>query len=94
MFILSIGDTLASWFYDLCDLVSSILEWIINLLPDSTLTVLSELPAGVSQYLGWVNWFLPITEIIIILAGWVSALLLLYLVLIIMRFFKLVGSGD
>ena len=93
-FNMSVSDTLASWFYSLCEVVSSILEWIINLLPDSSLTSMSTLPEGVQQYIGWVNWFLPITEISVILAGWVGCLLLYYIVSIIMKFFKLVGGGE
>ena len=94
MYQLSVGETLAGWFYDLCSLVSSILDWLIGLLPDSTLNALSELPAGVAQYLGWVNWFLPVTEIAIMLAGWVGALLLYYVVVLIMKFFKVVGGAG
>lgn len=93
MVTLTVEETLAGWFYDLCKLVSSVLEWVINLLPDSTLSAMTSLPEGVSQYLGWLNWFLPIAEIIVMLAGWVSALLLYFLIAIVMKWVKIVG-GD
>lgn len=94
MIRLSVGETLAGWFYDLCELVSSFLSWLIGLLPESSLNVYESVPESVRQYLGWVNWFLPIHEITLMLAGWVAALLITYLVIIAMKFFKILGGSG
>ena len=43
-------------------------------------------------YLGWLNWFFPVSQILSILALWLSAIALFYLYSIIMRWVKMIGD--
>lgn len=43
-------------------------------------------------YLGWLNWFFPVSQILTILALWLSAIALFYLYSIIMRWIKMIGD--
>lgn len=44
------------------------------------------------QYLGWLNWFFPVGQILTILSVWLSAIALFYLYSIIMRWVKIIGD--
>lgn len=66
-------------------------EDLVELLPKSPFTEFlgkfSEIP-----YLGYLNWFVPIREILIVMASWLSAIALFYLYSIIMRWLKVIGD--
>ena len=44
------------------------------------------------QYLGWLNWFIPVSQILSIMALWLTAIGLFYLYSIIMRWVKMIGD--
>ena len=43
------------------------------------------------QWLGWLNWFIPVRGCLQILASWLAALLVYYLYRIILRWIKAVS---
>lgn len=44
------------------------------------------------DYLGWLNWFIPVTQILDILTVWLVSVGLFYLYSIIMRWVKMIGD--
>lgn len=70
----------------LLDLVDTILSW----LPQSPFTNIA-LPAGVSQGLGWLNWFVPVHEIIVLGTAWIGAIALYYLASVMLRWVKVIS---
>lgn len=45
-----------------------------------------------AKYLGWLNWFVPVRQILAVLAAWLSAIALFYMYSIIMRWVKVIGD--
>lgn len=45
-----------------------------------------------AKYLGWLNWFVPVGQILGVLAAWLSAIALFYMYSIIMRWVKVIGD--
>lgn len=43
-------------------------------------------------FLGYLNWFVPIKEILIVMVAWLGAVTLYYLYSIIMRWLKVIGN--
>ena len=44
------------------------------------------------SYLGWLNWFFPVSEVLTVLTVWLTAIGLFYLYSIIMRWVKVIGD--
>ena len=70
------------------DMLSALADGIVWLLPTSPFTYL-EL-AFDSKLLGYINYFLPVSEILGILTAWGAAVGGWYLYKIILRWFKLI----
>ena len=72
------------------DLVEQVLAWAIGLLPQSpftgVITYLGSLP-----YLGYIAWFLPISQIIATATLWLTAIAIFYFYQVILRWIRLVG---
>ena len=64
---------------------------IINLLPTSPFRnfINSWNPP---EYLGWLNWFFPVSEVIGVLSIWLASITVFYLYSIIMRWIKMIGD--
>lgn len=79
-----------SWFNALwntfCDSLETLGEYLINLLPDSPFTELSN--SDVSGYMSWLNWLVPVEQIVGIMEAWVTAILVYYLIVTILRWVK------
>lgn len=64
---------------------------ILDLLPTSPfqefVTQFSSLP-----YLGWLNWFFPVGDCLVVMAVWLTAVGLFYLYSILMRWLKMIGD--
>lgn len=79
-----------------------LIDWMYKLVRDFGHKILSLLPHSPfrsfidnfqsPQYLGWLNWFFPVKQIIVILGLWLSAIALFYLYSVIMRWVKLIGD--
>lgn len=66
-------------------------EKILDLLP------LSPFQEFISQfrsfpYLGWLNWFFPVGDCLVVMAVWLGAVGLFYLYSIVMRWLKMIGD--
>ena len=72
------------------DVANSVLETIISVLPTSPFTrfinALNSMP-----YLGYLNWFLPISQMIAIGEAWLVSIALFYLYSIILRWVKAIS---
>ena len=62
-------------------------QTIVDSLPGSPIVWL-EANAQIKQYLAWVNWFIPIYQMIPILEVWLVAILSYYLIQVILRWAK------
>lgn len=66
-------------------------ENLLELLPLSPfqpyIELFRELP-----YLGWLNWFFPVGDCLIIMAAWLAAVGLFYLYSVVMRWIKVIGD--
>lgn len=64
---------------------------ILQVLPLSPfkqfLTDFSDLP-----YLGWLNWFFPVGDCLVVMLAWLGAVGLFYLYSIAMRWVKMIGD--
>ena len=76
------------WMYKLA---SGLGRQVLKLLPTSPFRSFID-GFQAPQYLGWLNWFFPVSEIISILVLWLSAVALFYLYSVIMRWVKLIGD--
>lgn len=64
---------------------------ILSLLPTSPFSdfINSWTPPS---YIGWLNWFFPVREVLIVLGVWLTSVSLFYLYSIIMRWVKMIGD--
>ena len=64
---------------------------ILELLPTSPfqefISNFSSLP-----YLGWLNWFFPVGDCLVVMSVWLGAVGLFYLYSIVMRWLKMIGD--
>lgn len=81
-----------SWFIEIWDKIKDALQIagvaIMELLPDSPFQTLSN--TDVSGYMGWLNWLVPINQIVGILELWGAAILIYYIYVTILRWIKAV----
>lgn len=69
--------------------LGSILNGIVSILPDSPFVFIDN--SVIKDYLGYINYFAPITEIIVILELWIIAIGTYYLYQIILRWIKAIN---
>ena len=76
------------------DIINSLLEWLQGI-ADKVLDVLPDSPfkdiinnSDIQQYLGYINWFVPVGTILKILTAWLVAVAAYYLVSVILRWIK------
>lgn len=81
---------IGTWFQAIWDTIKTSFETLgtslILLLPASPFELLSN--SSVSQYMGWLNWLVPIQQIIGILEAWTAAILIYYIYVTILRWIK------
>ena len=72
------------------NLFKSIIDVIIQLLPTSPFKgVIKGMESEeVQQVLSYLNWFVPVKEIVGILAAWLTAISLYYIYVIVLRWIK------
>lgn len=78
------------------------LDWFLQLIQKFGQTILNALPLspfdsfiqgiGNIDYLGYLNWFIPVGTFIKILLAWVTAIGVFYIYSIIMRWVKMIGD--
>lgn len=77
------------FFNFLCQQFSDLGQTIVNALPCSPIVWL-QANSQTKQYLKWVNWFIPIYQMIPILEVWLVAVLCYYIIQVILRWAKVV----
>lgn len=75
------------------DILSSIVDWvvdgiasIIDLLPDSPFQL--TLPSYIADYMGYVNYFVPVGLMVDTLLLWTTCILAFYACMVFMRWLK------
>ncbi len=72
-------------------MLDKLLHVVVGLFPMSPfLPVIQELEA--LPYLGYINWFLPISEFIAVGTLWLAAIAAYYMYMVIARWIKLLGD--
>lgn len=83
-------DGIGQWFHDLIqdaiDGLGDTLESVLDVLPDSPFNLIDN--SAVSEYMGFLNWLVPMTEIVAILQLWVVAISTYYVVVVVLRWIK------
>lgn len=75
----------------------TIFGWLGNLLPDSPLRGFAVATEQMQLGLSWLNWFLPISEMLVMLGLWIAALLVVTAVKVALRTVGGIGgkvAGD
>lgn len=76
------------WFRELIDMFA---DTILRALPhspfDQYISMFEKL-----EYLGYLNWFIPVGAFLKILSAWVAAIGVFYIYSIIMRWIKMIGD--
>lgn len=69
------------------DLITGGLSALLALLPDSPFKILDNMdPTGqIAEWLGMVNWFVPIYSFVGILEGWLAGIAIYYVYQIVLR---------
>jgi hypothetical protein len=66
--------------------VYNVIEGALSMLPDSPFRFLySYSNSVVGEWLGWLNWFIPVNSFVSILTAWCAAILIWYVIAIILR---------
>ena len=83
-------------------MISALINWMVTLVSTFGQKILSLLPLSPFRtfidnftppaYISWLNWFFPVTQILQVMAVWLSAIALFYLYSIIMRWIKMIGD--
>lgn len=68
------------------DKLTDALEWVVNLLPDSPFVAISN--TGVAQSIRYLNWALPISEALVIMEAWTTAIAIFYIYQAVLRWIK------
>ncbi len=63
---------------------------VLSLLPDSPFKILDDLTASgeIAEWLGMVNWFVPIYSFVGILEGWLAGILVYYIYQVVLRWLR------
>jgi hypothetical protein len=62
------------------------LSWVLELLPDSPFQAISN--SDVNQFMGTLNWFLPMSQIIAELELWITCVSVFYVYQLILRWIR------
>lgn len=72
--------------------VTKLLQAVLSLLPKSPFTDFIASWSPGSQYIGWLNWFLPVGTLLTITGVWLAAVTAFYLISIVARWIKVIGD--
>ena len=68
-------------------IIKKFLTWVLALLPTSPFTQFIEACSNI-PYLGWLNWFIPVGQMLAIGEAWLVAIGLFYLYSIVLRWIR------
>jgi hypothetical protein len=86
---MNIGEVVTGIFQGLVDFLNVLVSWIPNSPFREFINSLGDTLG--SEFLGYLNYFLPISELLVILTAWVNGILVYYTVSIILRWVKAVS---
>lgn len=66
------------------DVANAVFQFIIALLPTSPFADFA-LPAEIEQFLGYVNYYVPVSGMLVIAASWTGCILIYYTYQLILR---------
>lgn len=66
-------------------------EWLMSMLPTSPFREFLDRFANI-PYLSWLNWFVPVGDILAVLVVWLSAIGIFYVCSILLRWIKVLGD--
>lgn len=68
------------------EIITKVLKAVLKILPDSPFLFLEEMGnSEVAQWLGYLNWFIPVNTFVAILEGWLVCIAIYYVWQIILR---------
>ena len=86
------GDTMHNFYLFLQESFSSgLVQGILQLLPTSPFRPMMEDVANL-PWLGYLNWFFPVSECVTVLGLWVGAISLYYIYMVALRWLRVIGS--
>lgn len=69
--------------------VYNFIEGALSILPDSPFKFLTDYGnSPIGQWLGWLNWFIPVNTFVIIFETWLIGIATYYVVSIVLRWAK------
>lgn len=89
MILLSINDTVSNVIYAICEGIASVISYLFSFLPDNPFSDFSA-PSEVTEVLGYVNWFLPVKQIIVVIGLWLSAIIVIIISKLVLNFFQVI----
>lgn len=89
MITLTIKDTVSNVIYAICEGIASVISYLFSFLPDNPFSDFS-VPSEVSEVLGYVNWFLPVKQIILVIGLWLSAIIVIIISKLVLNFFQVI----
>lgn len=65
-------------------------EWALSILPDSPFLIIDSIQtdAVIYEYIQYINWFVPVSACVSLLAAWCGCILTYYIVQIVLRYVK------
>ena len=82
-------DVFTSSFSWIGNILTNIAKWVVNLLPNSPFALLDFGP--VKEYLGYINYFVPVDFILTVTETWLSAIVVFYAYQAYLRWIKALG---
>ena len=92
MITLTWFDSFGGVWESLTDWVNTLLMVVINLLPNSPFQSIT-MPSALSNIIGYINYFIPISEMIIITTAWLTAVLGYYVLKVVLNWLKVTKGG-
>ncbi len=76
-------------FDTLTDTIINGIKAVLNFLPDSPFTILDTMSSSeFSEWLGFLNWFIPVNTFVAILESWLVCVGLYYIYQVVLRWVK------
>lgn len=69
--------------------LNDVLGWVLCFLPDSPFNLIEKTP--IADYLGYINWFVPVDYILSTLSAWIIAIGIFYGYKIILAWIKAIN---
>lgn len=70
--------------------LGSVLQFVLALLPDSPFQKYILSNSVITKYVGYVNYFVPVAEMLIIFSAWCTAIAVYYMYQTVLRWIKLI----